>query len=293
MKPIEYTDEQQLKFRTKCADCVFAEFTHDDELGDTFQTGCDLNRLNKFKALGLATQSYSDLDKNSYIIKTVCNAFRDEKWADQFYNEGVLLDKQVQKEIEVPCDFIILSCNDTNWYNNITYSSQQCLKQKTKPRNIVFVINGKNMHFTDNIYLKSHTTALQKLYRELHERFANTLVYVMRVADEINELGCINEAFKKVRSPYYAVWQAGHTIPENHIQNLNNWINRNLRRISMVKPKSYLHGLTIQSRIHKFFKGNKNGPLHDTIINLAEYQNQESMVMSYEEFSSYGTDSTP
>jgi len=71
-------------FVTECKNCIFLK-----------ENNCELGRLEKFKKLGKV---------DNYIVKGICNTFRNEKWAERHTNYV----EEALEEVKVKVDVVIL-----------------------------------------------------------------------------------------------------------------------------------------------------------------------------------------
>jgi len=97
--------QQKYPITTSCKNCVFAIYD-----GKT-QTGCEFDRINKFKATGTDIIEAYDDEKEFYVIDgRRCLACKDHNWAKA--NPGNHK-KIVRKEVQLRCEsFVYIDKND-------------------------------------------------------------------------------------------------------------------------------------------------------------------------------------
>jgi len=108
---------------TSCKTCVFAIYD-----GKT-QTGCLDNRIEKFK--DEIIEAYDD-EKEFYVIKRICNLFRNNVW-----NDGVADFDLAKTESAVSFDLLIDCSNIDEDYSNKIISSLKSLTYSSKRIKIV------------------------------------------------------------------------------------------------------------------------------------------------------------
>ena len=76
---------------TSCCGCIFAE-TEGKK-----QTGCEIGRLDKFISLGTDIQEAENEKKEEfYVIRRLCNAYRNEEWGEYWKDKNKRLKKWVK-----------------------------------------------------------------------------------------------------------------------------------------------------------------------------------------------------
>ena len=256
--------ERTVQFTTECKNCVFAYPLY-NKVDKRIGMLCHFDRIPRFEEQKLII--YED---NYPIIQTVCNAKRDSEWTS-YYEDPIT---EVLKQVQVQCDFIILSYQDKNPDAKLVQSAKQCMKSIIKPRRIIFVVKNETI------------SNLTELLATLHDVIDNIEFFFVKIIDNNKlESECIEEGFSKVISTYYTVFQTNNEIPLDFIQKLNDFINVKCRKVSLIKPIFGLfHGLTIQSALHKLCGGYKHYfSFEKFIIELAKQQNLQSLIINYEE----------
>lgn len=261
-------DKKNFVIKTICRDCVFAKFN--DDVSE--QTGCTLNRLDKFKTQN-RTNLISDMpDSVKYFeINTFCNTCRNADWSSKLEN----LEEKVLKEVQIRLDFIIFEEeNLIGWEDRAITSLHSCIKQKILPKKIIFVFNKKTDKFKDFI------DKVDKILVPLRIKYE--VVNSMELLNSSNNL--IDIAVTKSNSQYYSVIQSGFQV-SNLIEKLNNFINFKLETVSLIYPfiDGNLTGLTVQRILHKTIGGNSNMPISTKIAELAKNQNLQHMIKSWKD----------
>ena len=114
-------------YNTGCKDCVFAIYD-----GKT-QVGCEFDRINKFKSVGLEVVESYDEDREFYVIKNhICNVGRLPAWAQ---NKTGDLKEIALKESSVKYQFILIDKGDVD-VETLKEQVAKCLEQSVPPQAI-------------------------------------------------------------------------------------------------------------------------------------------------------------
>jgi hypothetical protein len=257
-------DEKTVTFQTKCNSCIFAEFD------DSKQINCDLDRLTKYQNNNMAI---FDEETQSFVIETICNACRGEKWAN--YNLGKNLIAKVEQEIQISFDFFVLALekDDDIIRKKLHNTIIQCNTQKiVKPKNIYIVLQNKNI-------LSSEIFSIISEHR--HPSIDIKLIRIISMECDIGQ--CIDSAIKKSKSNYCGFFKLTDNIPNNLLYVLNNIINNKLEVLSMVEPYNDFSGLIIQNSLYRLFGGNKNEHIATKIKEAATEQNRDRYIYAWEQ----------
>lgn len=261
--------EKTTNFSTSCGTCVFA--THNNNT----QVGCEIGRLEKFQKLG---KTELDPTQTFFIIKTVCNTCRGQKWAQM--NVGNNLIAAVEKEVQITLDFVILSIDDKvdKLQKNLPDMVNMCLQQKhIKPKNIICVVRNTEINYSN-------------LYDDIRDL---TSVYgipfqIVRVLDnEADILKCFDMGVVKCKSRYFASFMLTDNIPSNLIAVLNTKLNNDLIPVSMVEPYSQFSGMVLQTVLYKILGKNYNMPIFEKVREQAEIQDKQENILTWEQLWNY------
>jgi hypothetical protein len=254
-------DKDLKKFETHCAKCIFATYTYGT------QTGCEHNRLNKFKNLQRAR-----LMNNAYVIDGICNTCRWRKW--EAANSGLNLIKAAKREVQIRMDVAIVASNqDTVNIEQICKAVNDCVKQTMKPLHIIVALQHPDINY-------------RLLYQQLYEIVDqyDIQLRVVRVTDQEADISsCVNMALAKCKAQYAAVFLPNATIPPNFIQLFDNVINKELKRVLMVRPEYGYSGLIIQLPLFNQFGKNHNMPIFTKIDETAELQENTEAIITWNE----------
>lgn len=249
------------KIKTSCKTCIFAQFDND------VQTGCSFGRLEKFKHQDKAK---FDNEQNSFIIQSVCNTCRSEKWAAQHQTENLIA--AVEREIQIDLDFVIIAMGELDYAKIIDRAvkrSGECINQKRiKPKNIVIVSDSKDLN-----YPKLRNTIMEFI----PDGQDINIKVVKALDDNLSLYNYLDTGVQKCTSRFFATFEIDEIIPVNLIETFNTTINTDLKQIVMVKPYNKLNGLIIQKSLYHlmqyFDKVNDEGNL--SIVEKVEKINME------------------
>ena len=275
----EYIDDVEgmgYGWATPCNECVFAQYD-----GKT-QTGCDFGRLDKFKKKGIDIIPAYDLNRNFFVVKTFCNAYRGEKWARNYETEEYI--DQVKKESIIKLCYIIIvgdgwnetSVKDTEWHE----------KQMKALDNTGQAVLNQNIEAASAIIINNSSVPQFDIYHKAHELFNETSVdfYILGMSDDSDNYQCIDEAFKSIDYGFYAVFKSGHEIDPLFSVNINRLLNEDLENISYIKVYDGINGTVVQSSIHRHLYGNIGASLEKKIEETCKEQGVKSLVRSWDEF---------
>ena len=119
---------------TNCNKCYFAI-----KNGKT-QTGCELNRLEKYKKNDVIVIEAEDLEDNEfYVIQSWCSAYREEDWVEDRLDPK----SDVLEEMKSPMGFVVI-IDDQNPVNKMEVTLDSILQNCKKPSFIVLANNSSN-----------------------------------------------------------------------------------------------------------------------------------------------------
>jgi hypothetical protein len=225
---------------TSCKFCVFKETVFNQKENKLQQVGCKLGRLGKFEENGGKLEYVKDNIDHYVIKKRFCMALRQEQWAKKQNNPI----EAVREEIALQCDLIIM---DVHSLRNLDNTIISITNQKLKPKNVSVVLTNTNIKPLDVFDMLGE-----------HLNGYNINYFVEDIADKKYPYNkALDVAADKCESTYYAVFNAGFKIPPSFLSDIDYAINDRLERFSVLKPLSDGNGLVVQSKLHKFFLGNR------------------------------------
>jgi vacuolar-type H+-ATPase subunit F/Vma7 len=245
------------KWNTSCKHCTF-KTTIKTKTG-LVQTGCQLDRINKFKEKGVTVELQKDAltEAKSFLIKgRFCTTLRHNSWRAQ-HKDPI---RAVRKEVELQCAVIIL-VNSAK--ENLTDTLETVITQKLLPKIVRVVIN------TDKVDMVKTYELLEKMIPEGIQFYAD---YIHLPDYKYGKLIDV-AADKIVENPdngavYYAVFNAGFKIPPTFISDVDHAINDKLEVICALEPDADDNGLVVEGKLHKLLCGNKE-------VVLEKYENGE------------------
>jgi hypothetical protein len=252
---MDVVNQKTHEFRSFCRDCCF------QISNDKGQTGCNADRLDKFKALDKVKLA----DDGFYEIQTICNLLRSTEWIEKI-NEWPDPVSRAKKEVELKVSFIVLAHKTDD--DTLIRTLKKLVYQTIRPVKIVV------MRFCQS-YLNQNSPIMHLLTK------VGIKYEIINVLDK-DELGYLMDAgFKKSAGQYIVFVDGSRSIPLDYIEKLNSFINDDLKQISMVDAD--YHGLTVHAPLYKLLNGNIVESIQKKIKDLAVEQSKENMVISYKD----------
>ena len=98
------------------------------------------------------------------------------------------------------------------------------------------------------------------------------------------DLLIIDEGFKEVKSGYYSVFDLGYEIPQDWTYKINEAINKENKKVCLIRGIDGVNGITAQTMMHSFLYGNKGAALETKLKEGLEYdKNEEQMIFDWDE----------
>ena len=250
-------DEQ---LTTNCINCAF----------ETFPKLCDFDQIKNLPKEKVELIREDD-GQEHYRVKGLCKWFRDNLWKTA--NQGKDLKSVAEKENELNLSLIII-VRDSNQDFQKTINSIK--KQKISiTRTLFCVVSDDTDHF--DLILNE---------KEVAEGTGFDM-RVQKITDpEIvkEDLLIIDEGFKEVKSGYYSVFDLGYEIPQDWTYKINEAINKENKKVCLIRGIDGVNGITAQTMMHSFLYGNKGAALETKLKEGLEYdKNEEQMIFDWDE----------
>ena len=260
-----FEQNQPTGLTTSCKDCVFSEKE------DKTQTGCLLNRIEKFKEQETYVVEAEDLEENEfYVIEAWCNAYREEGWAVGSDD----IREKVKKEYELKIGYIVIVDEETaiDHENNIK-KTLDSINAQSIPAYYVRIINKSP---DDHVNVVTSTT---KIIGEQEFDYKITSMFEKGATDD----EAIDEVFTKIKNGFYIIVRSGHELKSNLTNDLNHAINENLLKVGYVDGYDGINGRVVQATIHKYLNGCVIKPLKEKLIEVAEDQGKSNLIYTWNE----------
>lgn len=245
--------------KTECGDCIFFAY-YNGPL-------CMFERIEKF-------DNFNQVEYNkegSTTIQRLCNTCRNETSIKQKYPnldhtkvDDILKIKELVRESVIPkVDFIVL-VNEDN-FKNIQVTIDSIKNMEILPTTVVFGIDG-------DVNAKEVYTLSKQLYSSIES------VYVVSLfTKKPDRIEVIDNSFRKCKSFFVSLFEAGYSIPSNLINQLDDMMNEHLLVVPMVtNSDKSINGETI---CRSFFDlGLTYNGLTDFIRGQLKEQNMEEIV---------------
>lgn len=225
---------------TNCNGCVFAETK------DGIQSGCKLNRHNKFECV-VGDDGY-------FNIERFCNTYRPKEWlSDLSVSESEDIASTVLDEVKPRIGFfVIFDHNIEDLKSTLIDISKQSIKSR-----YVVVINDK-VEYNDDIH---------SLLLELFD-FHETNYHIVQIVEKPKIMPMlIDESFRHAKNGWAYVCHSGESVDHDLIQKIHNRINIEMRKLVVVEPYDQnMNGLLFQTALFKFLNGNHTKVFSDEIV---------------------------
>lgn len=267
VKILPEKDEGAFEIRTVCGECVFS--VYDDE--NVHQTGCMLNRLEKFINLNKAVYKTKD-DINSYEIQGLCNTCRTDEWLKNQSGDAV---EKVTAETNVKLDFFVLVDSNENLQEKIDNTLLSIKSQKYYPVCVHIGLSPKINAESVSVIKNSLSENISKF---------KYLITAM-IKDFKDKRDIVDFIQSKSKAHYYTIIEVGDTVPENWIDVINSTINDKLDNFLLIRQlnENSLTGMTVQNLLHKIVVGSRGQLIEDKITILATDQNSLHKIKTWEE----------
>ena len=220
---------------TYCGGCVFAIKTEDE------QTGCELYRSEK---LGV-----KDTHEGSYVLNRYCNAYRPDEWLSDLSIEDYKKRHHIALKEVVPRIgfFILLDTNSATAVSDLKKTLKDIKNQTLHRARYVTVITSKAEYNQELQYL---------LATEFnHDKTLHHLVKVSKIPE--NKMFLIDECFRHAKNGWIYTTTSGESIDQELIEKINQRVNIEMKRLSIVKPYDDFNGLLFSTPLFKYLNGNR------------------------------------
>lgn len=211
---------------TCCKNCCFAQY---DKANKT-QIDCYIDQLKKFRKSNIEIIEAYDDEKEFYVIKKLCNNFRDSPWAivnlqnklnieilgkdyKKFITDSKLIEK-LKEENKFKCDLIIYLNKDSiiDDLEKIVSSAKTSTVHPIK----IIVINNK---------APIKPSQIEKACKDMP--WAWTLEIILQ--DNTTKEECLSLIGRKLSGQYSIILDAGSELDSNLISNIDIYINEKMQ----------------------------------------------------------------
>jgi hypothetical protein len=247
---------------TSCKLCVLAIYE------GNAQVGCELDRLEKFKAAGATLELKSEDEKDYFLIKDrVCNACTQESAINDIPARKRVV--EIEKRIGVRCNMAIY-VGPEHFFTDATTSIFSIINQEHPPLEIKVLLHG-NHNVGDyiafmNTYAKDFDWKVEEI--------------VLEGADFLKALDL---TMKNIKSTYYTVANAGYEYRPDFLSTINKAINTDLKRFVCLMPDETGNAPLIQRGLFKMIQGNQGMPFFAKVLDIAEEEKKEYLIKRFED----------
>lgn len=243
--------------KTCCAECCFARW---NETG-LLQTDCALGRLEKFAENGAEVlEAYNERADFFVISGRYCSGYRPKLWGEAHDNSNLIL--KLYEEIALKPTILIYA--DTNLDD------------------VLKITDEIRFGDTDNLQIlincKLNVAELKKELNRLYE--ANTIKTwkIMHLNNDVNFHTALDQAINKVQDTYFYYVKTGSEFHSKYIRNVDEWINHDLKRLSLVDfgDEERILGQTL---LFQKFAANRSD--NYTTLNAIRHYSEDEKLLKY------------
>tara|TARA_Y100000385_G_C12996391_1_gene595135 strand:+ start:427 stop:1233 length:807 start_codon:yes stop_codon:yes gene_type:complete len=223
--------------QTFCKGCVFAVSRNDK------QTGCELYRAEKLNIVD------TDTETNHYILQRYCNTYRPKEWLEELSLEDYKNRHQIAlKEIVSRVGFIVfLDSTAENAIEELKITINDIVNQTLYKARYVVVVTDKT----------EYNEEIQSLLVDNFDH-DNTLHHLVKISHVPENKGfMIDESFKHAKNGWIYVTTSGERIDQELVEKINQRVNIDMKRLSVVKPYDDFNGLLFSTPLFKMLNGNR------------------------------------
>ena len=255
-----------------CRDCSFAVY---DEEHDT-QTGCKLNKIEKFRERGCTvTPAYDETGKDFFIIENrFCVFWREKGWEedDRFQvpknkRSDSQLATRVRHDVRTKF-FTIIYIDQSHSLADLKKTANSIKSGLLRPKQVMFCDNHSKIEMKDILKIAKNSGGIWGV-----ERIAEK---------DASKQRCVDICMKKAKSKdhvFYSFFESGHKVDKNFHSDIDNAINDELMAFLCLYPEGDYDkgelpdGFVGQVHIHKQIGGNCDSKSFlDKIKNVTEGQ---------------------
>jgi hypothetical protein len=223
-----------MKVETSCEKCIFAT------LMDENQSGCELYRPEKLGIEG---------NKNGYfVLQRFCNTYRPEEWLSELSIEEYSKRQHVALQEVIPRVgfLILLDTNKPDAIEDLKKTISDIKNQTLNKTRYVIVITDK----------AEYNEEIQCILVENFD-YDETLHHLVKVSNvPENKMLLVDECFKHAKNGWIYTTTSGEPIDQELIEKMNQRINTEMKRLSVVKPYDDFNGLLFSTPLFKLVNGN-------------------------------------
>ena len=231
---------------TSCKNCYFADYD-----GKT-QTGCRLNRIEKYKNINASVVEVYDEDKEFYVIQDkICVYYRNHEFINELglRSEDDIL-KTVKSELKAPYHLLLFFRE-----NDTEKELEKCIEiasnQKIKPK--VFTVINK---FNNNVD-PSKIMQIANHYGFENWRIQNAANVEFEWDRDLIDLSYDNT--KKHKFLFYTVFETLQGIPPSFSEEIHDAMYEDLHAFSCLLPNANENGLSVLRIAQEKYSGNSFG----------------------------------
>jgi hypothetical protein len=240
---------------TTCGNCIFADFNEPSPGFAKVQSGCKVNRLERYNANGAKIELVQDgkTGIESYVIKDkICMMKRTQEWFDahpELHNrEFGHVAMTVRNQAAIKFQAFVIANNSLKETGATIHS----LRHQTHQPYVALVRKKDN-----NLpYYK-----VREMFRGIKEWRIDSI----QDEEVQTDRECIDEVFHVMTQPVYMVVHSGCIVPKDAFEQIELKMNDELVEFGVLTGNSEGDGFTVASAIHHYFRGNLDRPIEEKV----------------------------
>jgi hypothetical protein len=247
------SEEQKQESGTGCLNCIFAQWK------DKRQVGCKLGRIEKFAERNTELDIVKHEDgREFYLIKNrICLMLCTEDWLKR-HPEVKDPEKDMRRLTALSCDIMILVDNDQT-LEGLRKTLHSLLQQQHKPAKINVILHSDHIH----------PAKIRKILQSAEDEYFSfkwQLTHIQERGPKGEKPSiewALDHVIQNCKSPFYAVFYAGYEVPADYLLLIDQALNDELEKFSVLLPVDDWNGAFIQTYLHKRLHGNAPEKLED------------------------------
>lgn len=259
-----------------CRDCSFA--VYDDQT----QTGCKLNKLDKFRERGAdITEAYDETGRNFFIVEDrFCVFWRENGW-EELPAWGVPRDKRSDSALEARVRhdvrtkiFSVIYMDKNSSLSDLKKTANSLRSGDLRPVHTVFCNNKSDIETKDILKIAKNSGGLWG---------------IESIAEEgASKQRCLDICLKKSKSKdhvFYSFFASGYKVPKNFHSDIDSAINDELMAFLVLDPEGdnengeVPNGFVGQVHVHRKIGGNNQKPFVEKMKNVLESQECQHLIV--------------
>jgi hypothetical protein len=185
----------------------------------------------------------------SYVLNRYCNAYRPDEWVSELSFDDYKKRHHVALKEVVPRVgfFVLLNTDSQTVFEDLKKTLKDIKNQTLHQARYVAVITDK----------AEYNQELQKTLTESfdHDKTLHHILKVSKMPE--NKMFLIDECFRHAKNGWIYTTTSGESVDQELIEKMNQRVNIDMKRLSVVKPYDDFNGLLFSTPLFKLLNGNR------------------------------------